>query len=67
MLFRSPSFGFGHRKDPVYRKECGENLGEDPSKDGSSKSLVLKSFLGRGLERPRLAIAETKPLFQIAS
>ena len=32
----------------VYPTECGEQLGTDPSKIGSSKSLVLKSFSGEG-------------------
>ena len=32
----------------VYPAECGEQLGTDPSKIGSSKSLVLKSFSGEG-------------------
>ena len=30
----------------VYPAECGEQLGTDPSKIGSSKSVVLKSFSG---------------------
>ena len=33
----------------VYHAECGEQLGRDPSKLGSSKSLVLMSFAGEGL------------------
>ena len=32
----------------VYPAECGEQLGRDPWKIGSSKSLVLKSFSGEG-------------------
>ena len=32
----------------MYPTECGEQLGTDPSKIGSSKSLVLKSFSGEG-------------------
>ena len=32
----------------MYPAECGEQLGRDPSKIGSSKSLVLKSFSGEG-------------------
>ena len=32
----------------MYPTECGEQLGTDPSKIGSSKSLVLKSFSGKG-------------------
>ena len=32
----------------VYRAECSEQLGRVPSKIGSSKSLVLKSFSGEG-------------------
>ena len=32
----------------MYPAECGEQLGTDPSKIGSSKSLVLKSFSGEG-------------------
>ena len=36
----------GHKKVRVYPEECGQQLGTDPSKNGSSKSLVLKSFSG---------------------
>ena len=32
----------------MYPAECGEQLGTDPSKIGSSKSLVLKSFSVEG-------------------
>ena len=32
----------------MYPTECGEQLGTDPSKIGSSKSLVLKSFSVEG-------------------
>ena len=32
----------------VYPTECGEQLGRDPSKNGSSESLVLKSLSGEG-------------------
>ena len=32
----------------MYPAECGEQLGRVPSKIGSSKSLVLKSFSGEG-------------------
>ena len=39
---------YGCRKVRVYPAECGEQLGRDPSKKGSSKSLVLKSFSGEG-------------------
>ena len=31
----------------VYPAECGKQLGRDPSKNGSSTSLVLRVFLGR--------------------
>ena len=34
------------REVRVYLEECGEKLGRDPLKDGSSKSLVLMSFSG---------------------
>ena len=39
---------YGCRKVRVYPAECGEQLGRDPSKNGSSKSLVLKSSSGEG-------------------
>ena len=39
---------YGCRKVRVYPTECSEQLGRDPSKIGSSKSLVLKSFSGEG-------------------
>ena len=32
----------------MYPAECGEQLGRDPLKFGSSESLVLKSFSGGG-------------------
>ena len=32
----------------MYPAEWGEQLGRDPSKNGRSKSLVLKSFFGEG-------------------
>ena len=32
----------------MYPAECGEQLGRDPSKIGSAKSLVLKRFSGEG-------------------
>ena len=35
---------YGCTEVRVYPAECGEQLGRDPSKIGSSKSLVLKSF-----------------------
>ena len=35
---------YGCTEVRVYPAECGEQLGTDPSKIGSSKSLVLKSF-----------------------
>ena len=38
---------YGCTEVRVHPAECGEQLGTDPSKIGSSKSLVLKSFLGR--------------------
>ena len=38
---------YGCRKGQVYPAECGEELGRDPLKNGSSKSLVLKSLGGR--------------------
>ena len=38
----------GCRKVRVHPAECGEQLGRNPSKNGSSKSLVLKSFSGEG-------------------
>ena len=34
------------RKVRVYPAECGEQLGRDPSKNGSSKSLVFKESVG---------------------
>ena len=44
----------------MFPAECGEQLGRDPSKIGSSKSLVLKSFAGEGtLWDSSLAIALT--------
>ena len=39
---------YGCAKVRVYPVECGEQLGRDPSKIGSSKSLVLKSSSGEG-------------------
>ena len=39
---------YGCRKVRVYPAECGKQLGRDPSKNGISKSLVLKSFSGEG-------------------
>ena len=39
---------YGCRKVRVYPAECGEQLGRDPSKNGSSKSLVSQSFSGEG-------------------
>ena len=39
---------YGCRGVRVYPTECGEQLGRDPSKNGSSKSLVLKSLSGEG-------------------
>ena len=39
---------YGCRKARVCPAECGQQLGRDPSKHGSSKSLVLKSFSGEG-------------------
>ena len=39
---------YGCRKVRVYATECGEQLGRDPSENGSSKSLVLKSFSREG-------------------
>ena len=39
---------YGCRKVQVYPAECGEQLGRDSSKYGSSTSLVLKSFAGEG-------------------
>ena len=41
---------YGFRKVRLYPTECGEQLGRDPSKHGSSKSLVLKSFFFPGRE-----------------
>ena len=35
---------YGCTEVRVYPAECGEQIGRDPSKIGSSKSLVLKSF-----------------------
>ena len=32
----------------MHPPECTEQLGRDPSKNGSSKSLVLKTFSGGG-------------------
>ena len=34
----------------MYPVECGQQLGRDPAKIGSSKSLVLKSFYGHGTQ-----------------
>ena len=39
---------YGCTEVRVYPAECGEQLGTDPSKIGSSKSLVLKSFSEEG-------------------
>ena len=39
---------YGCRKVRVYPAECGEQLGRDLSKNGSSKSLVLKIFFWGG-------------------
>ena len=39
---------YGCTEVRVYPAECGEQLRTDPSKIGSSKSLVLKSFSGEG-------------------
>ena len=39
---------YGCTEVRVYPAECGEQLGTDPSKIGSSQSLVLKSFSGEG-------------------
>ena len=39
---------YGCTKVRVYPAECDKQLGRDPSKNGSSKSLVLKSFSGEG-------------------
>ena len=39
---------YGCTEVRVYPAECGEQLGTDLSKVGSSKSLVLKSFPGEG-------------------
>ena len=39
---------YGCTEVRVYPAECGEQLGTDPSKIGSSKSLVLKGFSGEG-------------------
>ena len=39
---------YGCTEVRVYPTECGEQLGTDPSKIGSSKSLVLKGFSGEG-------------------
>ena len=39
---------YGCTEVRVYPAECGEQLGTDPSKIESSKSLVLKSFSGEG-------------------
>ena len=39
---------YGCTEVRVYPTECGEELGTDPSKIGSSKSLILKSFSGEG-------------------
>ena len=43
----------------MYPAECGEQLGTDPSKNGSSKSLVLKGFFFFFLEREHFG---TRPL-----
>ena len=38
---------YGCRKVRVYPTECGQQVGRDPSKNGNSKSLVLKTlFIG---------------------
>ena len=39
---------YGCRKVHVYPAECGQQLARDPSTSGSSKSLVLRSFAGKG-------------------
>ena len=39
---------YGCREVRVYPTECGEQLGRDPSKNGKSKSLVLKGFFWGG-------------------
>ena len=39
---------YGCTKVRVYSAECSEQLGRDPSKNGSSKSLVSKSFFCGG-------------------
>ena len=36
---------YGCREVQVHPTECGKQLGRDPSKNGSPKSFVLKSFL----------------------
>ena len=38
---------YGCTEVRVYPAECGEQLGRDPSKTGSSKSPVSRVFLGR--------------------
>ena len=42
---------YGCRQVQVYPAECGEQLGRDPpqNENSNSKSLILKSFLGRDL------------------
>ena len=42
---------YGCRKVQVYPAECAEQLGRDPSKNGSSKSLVLEIFSGEGTRK----------------
>ena len=39
---------YGCRKVRVYPAESGEQLGRDPSKNGTSKFLVLESFSFEG-------------------
>ena len=43
----------------MYPTECSEQLGRDPSKNGSSKSLVLKGFFWGGNTLGLLPVALT--------
>ena len=45
-----PRGKYGCTEVRVYPAECGQQLGRDPSKIGSSKSLVLKSFSAEGTQ-----------------
>ena len=50
---------YGCTEVRVYPAECGEQLRTDPSKIGSSKSLVLESFSGEGI--PKMGLVPASP------